>query len=297
MKIPITANTFRFRSSNYRPSKAPSETSETAETEHECPETERESPEHAINDDSEKLAPLKSNFACRLSPKSSGHIKATVDANITTMQTTTGHINIQAARDLPTDTVILTERPLIMLTKPYDCKSYTHALLKAVSMLTPRELAVFKSLPKPAETGETYRWRTEVDHIWHRNVFWLSPFQRGVFATISRIGHSCDANAIWEWKKGVLSIKTIQPVAEGEEITICYASELKEMPREDRRSKLMREFGFECRCSKCVVEERSEKEIKSLNKELKNAWIEWGGPANLPRSDSDWSLWSYTEKK
>jgi hypothetical protein len=80
-----------------------------------------------------------------------------------------------------------------------------------------------------------------------------------VYATISRINHSCipNAHASWNCNAGHETVYAIKPITAGEEITIGYD---QGGPREKRRAFLLDEHGFECACKACF---RSPAEIQA----------------------------------
>jgi SET domain len=73
-----------------------------------------------------------------------------------------------------------------------------------------------------------------------------------VYATISRINHSCLPNAHTSWNEnaGHETVYAIKPIPAGEEITIAYD---QGGPREKRRGFLRDTHGFECNCKGCFL--------------------------------------------
>lgn len=76
---------------------------------------------------------------------------------------------------------------------------------------------------------------------------------RAIFLQTSRCNHSCGPNARWEWdpKRFSLVLTSIQPIKEGEEITIPYVA--PEMTSKERQGILSNFYGFKCSCSFCVL--------------------------------------------
>lgn len=72
----------------------------------------------------------------------------------------------------------------------------------------------------------------------------------GIFATYTRINHSCAPNTDWDWQPDsqALEVCANQDIAAGEEITITYIDTLQ--PYETRARELA-VYGFECRCKAC----------------------------------------------
>ncbi|XP_009601528.1 histone-lysine N-methyltransferase ATXR2 isoform X1 [Nicotiana tomentosiformis] len=75
------------------------------------------------------------------------------------------------------------------------------------------------------------------------------------FPLQSCMNHSCRPNAKAfkreEDRDGQATIIALQPIAKGEEITISYIDE--DLPFEERQA-LLADYGFRCRCSKCLEE-------------------------------------------
>merc|ERR1712091_488042 len=66
------------------------------------------------------------------------------------------------------------------------------------------------------------------------------------------INHSCNPNAGWSMKKGMVTVEAWHPIAKGEQITHSYIDEENlALPRAKRRKVLKDGWGFDCCCSKC----------------------------------------------
>ncbi|PLW07009.1 hypothetical protein PCASD_24551 [Puccinia coronata f. sp. avenae] len=74
-----------------------------------------------------------------------------------------------------------------------------------------------------------------------------------VVLTPARLNHACRPNLVYyvDHDTQLLHLKAIQPIAEGEELTINYRS--IELPREVRRADLKSLYGFNCTCSHCQM--------------------------------------------
>jgi len=72
--------------------------------------------------------------------------------------------------------------------------------------------------------------------------------------------HECSPNARAEiGADGCVQISTLKPIDEAGELTISYVDTAA--PCDERRKTLQAHYGFECRCTRCVAEQR--KELKS----------------------------------
>ena len=63
-----------------------------------------------------------------------------------------------------------------------------------------------------------------------------------------------------------MTIRALRELAEGEEVTISYVD--RSLGYEERRKTLETHYGFECRCNRCVAEQRQE--LKARMKERDN---------------------------
>jgi len=92
----------------------------------------------------------------------------------------------------------------------------------------------------------------------------------------SFFNHSCKPNAAFainEQGSGRASVKTIEDIKAGEEITVCYHSELLYLPTKKRQAQLMDSHKFHCQCPRCTATTLSENDVlikqklKSIPKE------------------------------
>ena len=60
------------------------------------------------------------------------------------------------------------------------------------------------------------------------------------------INHSCGPNAFVYFEKNQLRVRSIKPIAAGEEITICYVDPALTLTA--RKAFLQREYFFDCSC-------------------------------------------------
>lgn len=89
-----------------------------------------------------------------------------------------------------------------------------------------------------------------------------------VFSHVSLINHSCQPNAALEWNPwlpagqanplvirvaGKATLHALHPIAQGEEITLCYAYDIFYKTAQEREDDLLISHGFVCNCSACVA--------------------------------------------
>lgn len=93
------------------------------------------------------------------------------------------------------------------------------------------------------------------------NVFGLSGTLRGVYILCSRFNHDCEPNCTYEFSESqssddmktlAIKITTLKQIEAGDELTITYVPHT--MGFEERQKTLAGKFGFECKCSRCVLE-------------------------------------------
>ncbi|KAK3716204.1 hypothetical protein LTR37_006649 [Vermiconidia calcicola] len=87
------------------------------------------------------------------------------------------------------------------------------------------------------------------------NSFNLQPHHLGIYASISRLNHSCVPN-VHSFINGPLGVNTIyatKDILPNEELTITYlGGRASYLPRSKRIPELHRKFGFICQCSACT---------------------------------------------
>jgi len=66
--------------------------------------------------------------------------------------------------------------------------------------------------------------------------------------------HSCKPNAAAYFHQGraTAEVRALREIGQGQEIALCYDSQLLLMPREERRKILHRRWGFVCECPRCM---------------------------------------------
>lgn len=126
-------------------------------------------------------------------------------------------------------------------------------LITAVEALSSDDRRLFYSL-----TQNPVRWG---DKPTARGVFATNAhpcheydlLYRGIFPTIARFNHACDANAVYRWNETLnkLTVHAVRDIVVGCEICVCYSFD--GMLREQRQAHLRELFGFICTCAKCSL--------------------------------------------
>lgn len=108
-----------------------------------------------------------------------------------------------------------------------------------------------------------------------------------VLNEIASINHACKPNAIYQWDderpngqnghgRGV--VHALQPIATGEEITLCYPSNLEFIlkSRDDRRTELNETWKFRCACPACI--DTSDDPLRQVARDAHTALVSVGPP-------------------
>ncbi|XP_050518660.1 histone-lysine N-methyltransferase SMYD3-like isoform X2 [Diabrotica virgifera virgifera] len=83
----------------------------------------------------------------------------------------------------------------------------------------------------------------------------MSGTGKAICPTIALINHACNPNATIIVYAHYIVVKTIRPIRQGEEITLCYSEINGFLPLEDRRLVTQHFLFFTCRCLICELEE------------------------------------------
>lgn len=80
----------------------------------------------------------------------------------------------------------------------------------------------------------------------------------GVYPLMAVLNHSCDHQVEYnrEASDAKIVLKAVKDIVKDEEIFTSYIPDDEDLGLRDRRASLMAWFGTECRCSRCVKEER-----------------------------------------
>jgi len=88
--------------------------------------------------------------------------------------------------------------------------------------------------------------------IFHANGVDLPGGRTGIYLTCGRVNHSCLPNATLRMEdNGVLRLLCIRDITPGEEITASYVSEVDLLAPISHRRRMLRLWGFRCKCERC----------------------------------------------
>lgn len=185
-----------------------------------------------------------------------------------------------ARRKIEEGEIIVKEKPLFVVKTPYAAKHLVNHLAeirKNVMKLEEEQRDAFYELalarPELCTKGPG---DSKLFGVFQANSIELTDLDRkktktlgaALFLNISRINHSCLPNAVWSYNlsKRVLEVRASRPIAEDEEVLICYAD--SSAMREDRRKYLEARFNFQCDCKVCSLTGEDLVENEKLRKEI-----------------------------
>jgi SET and MYND domain-containing protein len=79
----------------------------------------------------------------------------------------------------------------------------------------------------------------------------MRPWGIGLYPAAALLNHSCAPNAIASFTGSSLVVRTTQPVAAGEQVTISYTDVAAPSPM--RRAQLQEGYFFDCACGRCAT--------------------------------------------
>ncbi|KAF7953898.1 uncharacterized protein EAE97_001296 [Botrytis byssoidea] len=167
----------------------------------------------------------------------------TIGAVIEVRTSPKGGLGIFALCTIPTNVLLLSEQPLVILT---DTGTRTDPLDELVSALSPSRKSAFLSLHAYQANPRESRNRS----ILYSNGFGVGKVENlstGIFETASRFNHACTPSAEYRWEVDVDGVGRMKyfskrVIEAGEEITVDYGHGVMG---------LKRFYGFECDCGKC----------------------------------------------
>jgi hypothetical protein len=145
-------------------------------------------------------------------------------------------------------------------------KTVIASLYKAMSSLYPGNVHLlrqgFLNAYGKLEDGVIDVLLTQPEHIiyvkFHHNHFTSPNGLKHLYLGASKMNHSCNPNCSWNIERGVITIKSIREIAEGEELFISYfpGMDLFSFDTATRRRTLMGGCSFICTCSRCMREQQ-----------------------------------------
>lgn len=169
-------------------------------------------------------------------------------------------LGLVASRALKRGELIFAEPPLIVCpdvpagAEPSAAAKAERSMFKAVKRLPVAKRKAFYRLHagdatldvnEPASAAVAVR-------IMRGNAYPAGQGKGGLFPLSARINHCCTPNVHIRWSgdRGVRGVFAARDIAAGEQLLGRYVDAVQ--PRDDRRSKLQRRFGFTCACATCA---------------------------------------------
>lgn len=163
-----------------------------------------------------------------------------------------------AARTLKPGTVILSEKPILLMEHPTVTKDlqndYIVALLNTFDNLLEKDKRRYLGL-KDSSMIEKENVPGVILGIYMTNGLGITDNKTGVYETISRINHSCAPNAqtvATKENENLKEVRAFVKIEKGEEILISYINLEKFVQRDDRRKDLAK-WNFLCSCKVCSL--------------------------------------------
>ncbi len=133
-------------------------------------------------------------------------------------------------------------------------------------------------LPCCLEEGIARTNGTDVDLLFPNDMNGDTPELRrareygATFLKIDRCNHSCSPNAAHKWDVARFAsyLYALRDIRAGEEICITYTDVTA--PRQTRRAKLLKSYGFLCNCQGCDLNGEHEVEESDLAREQLHGW-------------------------
>ncbi|KAL9606220.1 MAG: hypothetical protein Q9179_000617 [Wetmoreana sp. 5 TL-2023] len=106
----------------------------------------------------------------------------------------------------------------------------------------------FSAVNETSDFVESVTTRTIINSMTASNAA-LDPLGTCLSTYASQLNHSCDPNCIFTFSGRSLSVRSLQAIPAGGELTISYVD--ISMSRSERQKKLKSSYYFECACSYC----------------------------------------------
>ncbi|KAF8637560.1 hypothetical protein AX17_002746 [Amanita inopinata Kibby_2008] len=189
-----------------------------------------------------------------------------------------------ALRDIPAGGLIIPEHPAIVIPAPSLPREFGayEALYEALPehiRLELLKMANWKSREECShEEGIARTNGTDVDLLFpdemkgDKGELRRAREYGATFLKIDRCNHSCSPNAAHKWDvvSFASSLYALRDIRAGEEVCITYTDITA--PRQTRRAKLKKSYGFWCNCQACRLEDEKDVEEGDLIREELHDW-------------------------
>ena len=108
---------------------------------------------------------------------------------------------------------------------------------------------IYKFFKENYEMNEIYLFC----YKYMRNAFEFKNYGPCVLLIGSRLNHSCDPNITFTRHKNTIYYTTNRKISNGDEINITYIKKNLALNKKQRAQRLLNQYGFECKCQKCIT--------------------------------------------
>lgn len=104
----------------------------------------------------------------------------------------------------------------------------------------------------------------------------------GLYPTVAFFNHSCDPGVVRYFRGNTVMLRTIKKISKGSMVAENYGPIFTQMPKEERQSKLLNQYHFQCMCQPCMANWPTFKEMddtilrfrcEGMNKTCKNVLL------------------------
>lgn len=166
-----------------------------------------------------------------------------------------------ACRTIKIGELILSERPLLSLSTRktwFQSSNFqtTERIGGELNRLSDTEIAEFFELHAYSSCPtDDLDLSMKALGIFKTNAYPTGPDMAGVFPRVSRLNSGCNPNVHYNWdtNSNLGTIHAIKEIKSGEEFLNCYIGLY--LPKLERMSYLVSNFGFQCQCSCCLLDD------------------------------------------
>ena len=182
-------------------------------------------------------------------------------------------IGIVATKNIKLGTLILRETPQLFLDLDGDWT--TEVIMEAFQKMNKEDKDLFMKLSNKFSIDKNLWSSNSIEYMDHINrtinlvkipsentveicqLVNTNTFDNGVCLNISRLNHSCLANAehFWNEDTNTRDVRAIKKIKKGEEICLNYQATISFLPRAVRQTNILKLFHFSCHCVACDLPE------------------------------------------
>jgi hypothetical protein len=176
-------------------------------------------------------------------------------------------IGIIATNNIKVGTLLVEEKPLFIL-KTLQIRMTEDMEIerveKKVQGLNDEEIESFYNLH--AYSKRSLNAYSRALDIFRTNAYPTDTDTAGIFPTISRFNSECNPNVHYnyDYDRGIATVYAIRDIESQQEVVNCYIGLF--LPRQERQSYLLENFGFECNC--CVCEQSGQQLLDSDHRRI-----------------------------